>query len=126
MATTYEEISTNRHLNRRFWNGEIRFTIRLIRERKRLQYHEPGQEKRLYDALRLKIRQRAMFQYFIPADCLLKRVLFVHQGKHIEGVVNGEAYSDGDFSFWFVTCDHGEDVGHSYTIPKTAVMGVLS
>lgn len=125
MATTLEEISTSRRLNRRFWNAEVRFTICLIRERERLQDNEPGRAERLYRALRLKLRQRAMFQYFVPDDCLLKRVLFIHRGERIEGVVNGEAHREGSWSYWFITCDQGEQLGMSFAVPKNAIMGVF-
>ena len=65
--TTYEEISTSRHLNRRFWNGEVRFTILLLRQTARDGETYPGSERHLRRALSRKLGQRASFEYLKPA-----------------------------------------------------------
>lgn len=66
MPNTLHEISNSRHLNRRFWNGEVRWTILLLRQTARDGETYPGSTRHLRRSLARKLEQRAGFEYLKP------------------------------------------------------------
>jgi hypothetical protein len=59
--TAYDEISTSRRLNRKFWNDDARFIIAMIRVNKRANNGNCGLN--CIRALKKSLKQRAEFEY---------------------------------------------------------------
>lgn len=63
MATTLEEISESRRVNRSWWNSQVRFRVTLLREELRSPSGVSNHRELLIAGIRRALKRRRDFEY---------------------------------------------------------------